>query len=55
MRMDDALRRLADEQTAMLEAYLAAHPGPPPEVLEELARQAERAAELLLADTPPPP
>lgn len=50
MSYEAELRRLADEQAAHLEAFLAAHPGPPPELLEELAEQAAAAAEKLLAE-----
>ncbi len=50
MSYGDELRRLADEQAARLEAFLAEHPGPAPELLEELAERAAAAAERLLAE-----
>lgn len=47
---DDYLRRWADEQSARQERLLAELPEVPAELLEELARQSARAAEMLAAE-----
>ena len=50
MSKEAALRRLLEEQAANQERLLAEFPGPPDELLNELAEQSARAAEMLLAE-----